>query len=137
MDLDFILSAQTTQALLDQALSDIEFARDRDRYVHPSAPFFVEFPRGPLAIGEDLDIRPVVRRKGEATVTMLSATDSCRDRLAAYYHWSDLQSLRAAVEIASRHRVSIARVRDWSIAGGAEDRLVRFEKALAERRDTR
>ena len=56
----------------------------------------VEFPAGPLAIGDDDLVEPVELRVGRTRVPALSATDSCRDRLAAFYHWRDLQSLRVA-----------------------------------------
>ena len=77
-----------------------------------------EFPRGPLGIGEDFRIRPVwLRRRGARTLA-LSATDACRDRLAAFYHWTDRQSLAVAVSIALRNRVSLAKIRTWSRSEG-------------------
>lgn len=77
-------------------------------------PFFVEFPRGPLGIGQDVQIRAVWRVRRGAKTLALSATDSCRDRLAAYYHWRDQQSLSAAVAIALRNRVALRKIREWS-----------------------
>lgn len=44
----------------------------------------------------------------------LSATDSCRDRLAAFYHWNDRQALALAVEIAQVRRVDLDQIRRWS-----------------------
>lgn len=57
-DADFILGMQCSQGALDQALAGIGFSREGDRYVHGTSRFFVEFPRGPLGIGEDFQIRP-------------------------------------------------------------------------------
>jgi len=98
-----------------------------------SSHFIVEFPRGPLGIGEDLDIRPVWRIRGAARTLALSATDSCRDRLAAFYHWRDRQALAAAVSIAARHPVVMKRVREWSGSEGHHDG---FEEFLTELRRT-
>ena len=105
-DLDFIIRAGGGRAALDAALAGLGFKRAHDRYVHPDTPFFVEFPRGPLSIGNDTNIRPVDLKIGRISIPALSATDSCRDRLAAFYHWSDRQSLRSAVDIAVRSAVS-------------------------------
>jgi hypothetical protein len=58
---------------------------------------------------------------------MLSATDSCRDRLAAFYHWGDRQSLTVAAWIAVRNRVNVGALRRWSAAEGAADRFVEFD----------
>ena len=133
-DMDFIVVRTTTQAQLDTALGSIGFVRKGDRYLHPRLPFYVEFPRGPLAIGDDYRIRPARRRLGRARVLMLSATDSCRDRLAAFYHWNDRQSLEVAVEIAIAQQVSIAVIRRWSAAEGFRER---FEQFLIEVRRAR
>jgi hypothetical protein len=67
---------------------------------------------------------------------MLSATDSCRDRLAAFYHWGDRQSLTVAAWIAGRNRVGMAALRRWSAAEGAADRFQEFvaEKKRIQRR---
>jgi hypothetical protein len=136
-DLDFIIRAGGGRSALDAALSAVGFARTHDRYVHPKTRLFVEFPRGPLSIGDDVSIRPVRLKVGRATVTALSATDSCRDRLAAFYHWSDRQSLRSAVEIAVRARVNMTRIRRWSERENSRDKFEEFKNELTLRRHRR
>ena len=135
-DLDFVVIGGTTQALMDAAMAVSGFARRGDRYVHPRARFYVEFPRGPLAIGGEHRIRPIVRATAHGRIRMLSATDSCRDRLAAFYHWGDRQSLTVAAWIAGRNRVGMAALRRWSAAEGATDRFQEFvaEKKRIQRR---
>ncbi|MBI2199353.1 MAG: hypothetical protein HYU42_12270 [Candidatus Rokubacteria bacterium] len=133
-DMDFILVGATTQARLDTAMASVGFARKGDRYVHPRVVFYVEFPRGPLAIGSDYRIAPVERRGRHGRALILSATDSCRDRLAAFYHWNDRSSLDVAVAIALRSPVRLATVRRWSIAEGF---TAGFAEFLREVRRTR
>lgn len=133
-DIDLILVGPTTQAELDKAMAAVGFARKGDRYTHQRARFYVEFPRGPLAIGADLRVRPIERRGPHGRLWLLSATDSCRDRLAAFYHWNDRQSLRAAVSIALRNRVNLGTIRRWSLAEGAADKLGEFEAELKHAR---
>lgn len=128
-DLDFIVRSGGTRRSLDAAMASNGFSRDGDRYVHPATPFFVEFPRGPLAIGDDIRITPVALQVGSATVMALSATDACRDRLAAFYHWSDRQSLQVAVEIALARPVNMKKIRDWSTS---EDHIGRFDEFRRE-----
>ena len=134
LDADFVLSGTISREDLDEAMNRVGFHRKGDRYIHRSVPFFVEFPRGPLGIGQDLGIRPVWRARGGARTLSLSATDACRDRLAAFYHWGDRQALAAAVAIASRSTVRLAKVRQWSETEGHGARYASFLAELAESR---
>jgi hypothetical protein len=128
-DVDFVLPASVRRDELDDAMAAAGFARHGDRYEHPRTPFYVEFPPGPLAIGEDLAIRAAEIRRSGGRVLALSATDCCRDRLAAFYHWNDRQSLRSAVLVALENRVRMTAIREWS---RGEDALPAFEEFQAE-----
>jgi hypothetical protein len=130
-DLDFVLQSRVTQSALDDALATAGFNRVGDRYEHPRSPFWLEFPPGPLGIGGDADVRPVRIRLGATTLLALSPTDSCRDRLAAFYHWNDRQSLAAAIAIARRRRVNLNLVKAWSDREGATKLHGDFRRALA------
>src|SRR6185503_205652 len=134
VDVDFVLAGDIAQDQLDRAMRSVGFTRRRDRYIHSDHEIFVEFPRGPLAIGDDSKIRPARISKGRATALLLSPTDSCRDRLAAFYHWNDRQSLNVAVEIARRHRVNLAKIRRWSRNEEAADKFEEFLATLKSKR---
>ena len=134
VDVDFVLADDATTQSIGAALASIGFQRNRDHWVNLAIPFYVEFPRGPLGIGEDFKIRPVWRSKGRAKTLALSATDACRDRLAAYFHWNDRQSLEVALEIAIRNRVNLGKVKRWSEAEGNADRFQIFQAELRRRR---
>lgn len=133
-DLDYILQAPVSRAELDAALAEAGLARHNATYVHPKSDFFIEFPAGPLAIGDDDVVEPVEIRVGGTRVLALSATDSCRDRLAAFYHWRDRQSLRVAAAIARYQRVDLDAIRKWSAAEGADDGFREFEREVRQMR---
>lgn len=137
MDADSVLSGSPTVEELGRALAPLGFRRRGGRYVHERVPFFVEFPRGPLGIGEDIRVRAVWRSRRGAKTLALSATDSCRDRLAAYYHWSDRQGLASAVAIALRHRVALRRIREWSRREGHPEGYAMFLAELERSRRSR
>ena len=107
-------------------MESIGFTRRRDRYVHPRSRFYVEFPWGPLAIGGEYRNLPVTSSTPHGRMLMLSAADSSRDRLAAFYHWGDRQSLTVAAWIAARNRVNLATLRRWSTAEGAAEGCEQF-----------
>lgn len=133
-DADFVVRGAVRQAALDSALGELGFERQGDRYVHPRVRFYLEFPPGPLAIGSDLDIQPIEVDGGTGPAFVLSPTDSCRDRLAAFYHWHDRQSLRLAVRIARAHPVDLQMIERWSRAEGSPEGYQTF---LAELRRPR
>ena len=135
-DLDFILQSAVTPAKLDAVMKTIGLRRVGNYYEHPRSPFIVEFPAGPLGIGADIDIRPVVHKIRGVGVRMLSPTDSCRDRLAAFYHWNDRQSLLTAVQIARHRKVDLAAIRNWSAREGASSRFSEFLEILQEETGT-
>jgi hypothetical protein len=137
LDVDFVLSGTVTQEALDAAMRSVGFRRHRDRYVHAVIPYFVEFPSGPLAVGGDFRVRPVERRLRAARTLVLSPTDSCRDRLAAFYHWRDRQSLRTAVAIALGNRVSHALIQSWSAKEGNAEGFEEFVRELRRARTER
>jgi hypothetical protein len=130
-DADFVIQGRVQQAALDSALGELGFTRKGGRYVHPGVEFYLEFPPGPLAIGADLSIRPTEVSMAGDVALALSPTDSCRDRLAAFYHWRDRQSLRLAVAVARHQAVDLEAIRKWSRAEGS---LEDYEEFLTELR---
>ncbi|MRR33142.1 hypothetical protein EG829_00380 [bacterium] len=59
--------------------------------------FFVEFPAGPLAIGDE-PVREIAHHEfPTGTLRLLSPTDCVKDRLPHYYPWKDRQCLDQAV----------------------------------------
>jgi hypothetical protein len=49
---------------------------------------------------------------------LLAPTECVMDRLAAYYHWRDPQSLDQAVQVALRQEIDLRRIEQWSRAEG-------------------
>jgi hypothetical protein len=134
-DLDFVLTWSSNPADTVEVLAELGFVRKRGtaEYKHPSTHYFIEFLPGPLAVGEEIIKRWETLREGLRILHLLSATDSCRDRLAAFYHWSDRNALRQALAVAQANqgRLDLNRIRRWSLAEGHGDRCSEFLSALA------
>ena len=136
-DIDFVLSGSVSRDALDTAMASVGFTRHENRYEHPLTAFYVEFPKGPLAIGHDFNIHPVEFRRSRYRTLVLSQTDCCRDRLAAFYHWNDRQSLRAAVLVAAAARPKMRIIEEWSRREGAAMGFEEFKKELSRTRRSR
>lgn len=96
-DLDFVITLQGKGG--EAALASIGFTRKGDFYRHPHTHFLLEFPTGPLAMGEDLIKSWSTARRGDEVLYVLSPTDSCRDRLASYLFWNDFSGLEQAIAV--------------------------------------
>src|SRR4030095_543807 len=91
----------------------------------------------PAVSGPAITTSRVVPRVERIRVKALSATDSCRDRLAAFYHWNDRQSLITAVQVAKHRKVNLNAIRAWSERENAIDRFTEFLGILRQNRRKR
>lgn len=136
LDLDFIALGLHSNVEIARALAAIGFARhaDNPRYFqHPDTDFSLEFPPGPLMVGDEhISDRNVDQYATELGVLrLLSPTDSIKDRLPGYYYFRDEQNLRQAVAIARAHPVDWRDLEKWHHNEGRLSGLATF-KALVE-----
>ena len=61
---------------------------------------------------------------------MLTATDSVRDRLAAFYFWNDLQALEQALLVAYDNEIDLSCIRRWSKKENESEKFSIFLKKL-------
>lgn len=90
--------------------------REYNRYfIHDDTKYFIEFPRGPLGVG-DAPVHDIASRENDMGILrLLTATDCIKDRLAAYYHWDDSQCLEQALWVAKQNEFEFDSVEKWSI----------------------
>ncbi len=58
---------------------------------------------------------------------LLSPTDCIKDRLAAFYHWNDIQSLDQAILVAKGNKIDLKEIERWSINEGMIDKFKIFK----------
>ncbi len=130
-DLDFITLSRMDA--IEQALTEIGFIRYPGRYFsHPDKDMLIEFPPGPLSIGDAPVSSTGKMQVGEWTLNLLTPTQCVMDRLAAYYHWDDEQSLEQALLVASMNEVSFEEIRAWSIRESMTDKYNAFRDRLSK-----
>lgn len=132
MDLDFIDRLQTTRRTLKAVLAEIGFTEKQRYFVHPDTEFFIEFPSGPLAVGNEPVAEIEEMRLETGTLKLLSPTDCVKDRLAAYYHWNDRQCLQQAVWVAQQREVDWKEIERWSTQEGEKGKFETFRKKFRE-----
>ena len=130
-DLDLININFAKRSRIKAAMESIGF-QERGRYfINPETPFFVEFPDGPLSVGEE----PVKEIKefelSTGTLRIISATDCVKDRLCAYYFWKDQQGLAQAVLVSKSQKVDLKEIKRWSLGEGKEQEFKEFIESLS------
>jgi hypothetical protein len=124
-DLDLVNVQSKRRRVIHEAMNEIGFLEVGRYFNHPNSPFTVEFPPGPLSVGQEPVKRVDEIRLSTGILQIISPTDCVKDRLAAYYHWGDQQCLIQASLVAQEHRVDLEEIRRWS---HAEGKLREFEK---------
>jgi hypothetical protein len=121
---------------LDVVLQEIGFEPGKSRYFkHPLCQhLFLEFPRGPVEIGEEFPVIPDEIEVEGRKLRLLSPTDCVKDRLAGYIHWNSRANFDQAVLICRRQidRVDLKQVERWC---GQEGGLAAFKELERHLRD--
>lgn len=95
--------------------------------MHEGSEFYVEFPSGPVAIGNQIPVKPEGKMIVQGTtVTMLSPTQSVMDRLAAWFAWNDRRSLIHALWICEKQPVNLAKLKAWAKKEGNDEKWNAF-----------
>ncbi len=114
-DLDFVEAVPTNRKCIKEVLADIGFVEKGRYYEHPETEFYVDILVGPLAVGSE-PVQNIEELKfSTGQLTLLSATDCVKDRLAAYYHWNDLQCLEQALLVVQNRNVDLREIQRWSV----------------------
>jgi hypothetical protein len=128
-DLDFVSYAALKD--ITAVLADLGFKRESSRhFVRKECPYFIEFVAPPLSIGSERVKQEEKIKTRFGSITLLTPTDSVKDRLAAYYHWNDPQALEQAVMISKAQKVDLKDIKRWSVAEGHEEKYETFLKML-------
>lgn len=129
-DLDFIIK-NLSKTKLPEVMEEIGFIKHGKNYIHPDcAHLFVEFPSGPLGIGEDYNIKEVEHEFEGSKIKILSPTDCIKDRLANYIHWKAEECMDQALLVGQAHQFNSSELKKWCKGELAEDTYTEFMNRL-------
>lgn len=131
-DLDFIPIGLARR--VDRAMESLGFVKQQRYWRHPTSQYWVEFPTGPVAIGEETIRDFAEHETATGVLRLLHPTECVMDRLTWYFHSADAQCLEQAVRVATLQPVDLARIERWALGErphGAE-RFREFERRLRE-----
>jgi len=128
--LDFV--RQGVARRVDGVMIELGFRPQGRHWTHPNSPFWVEFPPGPVQVGEAIVSEFAELQTRVGTLRLLAPTECVMDRLAGYYHWDDMQCLEQAIEVARRHSIDLERIESWSRGERSLEKFRRFRERLRE-----
>nr|MCU0608961.1 hypothetical protein [Chitinispirillaceae bacterium] len=134
-DLDFVVNYiwPGNDKIIERVMAVLGFRKKGRIFLNKSVAYSVEFPLGPLSIGEAYGIQPAELKVKTGRLSLLSPADSAKDRLAGYFYANDVQCLEQAVMICQMNTVSMADIRQWAKKEGRPDKFKEFEKRLADK----
>ena len=130
LDLDFVERYYTKRGALKAALLKIGFNETKRYFTHPDTNYFLEFPKAPITVGNEPVAHFETRSNQFGTLVLLSATDICKDRLAAFFYWNDKQCLSQAVNIARDQNVDLSDIKRWAEKEGESEKFLQFLKQI-------
>jgi len=125
-DADFIITFKSDPIAAAAAVRQLGYSSRGGTYKHASNPFTLEFPPGPLAIGDELITEYDTIRREDRMLHLLSRTDCTRDRLASFYFFDDRSALAAAIAVASTGKIDLRKIERCSIKEGQSYRFAEF-----------
>ena len=134
LDLDFVTASVEYNAKnILAAMKKLGFGKAAEGFfMRKDCPYIVELIPPPLAIGgEPVKKTSIIHTRG-GFLRLLSPTDCVKDRLAAYYHWNDPQSLEQAIMVAQKHTIDLREVKRWSTI---ERKLDKYKIFLLRKND--
>lgn len=132
LDLDFIEFGSVKRKRLRSILQELGFYEENRYFKHPETDFFIEFPAGPLAVGNEPVKEIVTLTFSTGLLRIISPTDCVKDRLAAYYHWQDRQSLAQALLVANENQIDLKEIERWSQKEGMAERFSKIKARFNE-----
>jgi len=115
-DLDFVDRSYAPSKHLKAAMAQLGFKPIGRYYDHGNCSFLVEFPPGPLPVGDQPIRQWVTLTTPLGTFSLITAEDCIKDRLAAFFHWGDRQALQQALWVAKdpQGEYDLAAIKAWS-----------------------
>ncbi len=133
-DLDMINRYNEPFKKIQSVMQSLCFQEEGKYFTHPDTHYFIEFPPGPLGVGDAAVTSIAEMTTAYGTLKLLSPNDCVKDRLAAYYHWNDLQSLTQAIQVAEKQGVDLKDIEAWSKKEHSFEKFAHFKTALKKRR---
>lgn len=135
-DIDMVNTNYQPPAKLHSAMAELGFYKQGRVYVNDSTEISVEFPSAPLSVGDELIKSTTHTSVAGRQIPILKVEDVIKDRLSAFIHWQDNQSLVQAVALLVKNQLVPDRFRGFVDREGGNFSLLSriYQTAVQEQR---
>lgn len=129
-DLDFVADFYGVEQVGVQVVLELGFVSKGRIWEKPGVLYTLDFPKGPLGIGDEYIQKWDTLLEGDAILHIITPTDSVKDRLAAFLHWNDFSGLEQALAVAAAQAIDLQEVRRWCEAESGSAKFAQFIERL-------
>ena len=133
MDLDFVNAGFAKRDRIRRVMEPLGFKEDNRYFRHPDTDLLVEFPPGPLGVGEEPVKQIDELQTAVGTLRIISPTDCVKDRLTWYYYDQDIECLRQAALVARDKKIDMKEIARWSKGEGKIEEFRQIRKELEKK----
>lgn len=116
-DIDFIASPSYKFKQIEQTMFSLGFKKvDKKYFKHDDNPNYIEFPSGPINLGNEAPKEFNELKTSVGTLILLSPTDCIKDRLCAYIYHQGNECLNHAIAVANLNEINQDNLIKWAIS---------------------
>jgi len=127
-DIDMVNTNYQPPKQIHAAMAELGFHKQGRVYVNNTSDISVEFPSAPLSVGDELIKSTTHAVVANKSIPILKVEDVVKDRLAAFIHWKDQQSLIQATAILIKHHLKPATFKKFCIKEGSRENYQLLEQ---------
>jgi hypothetical protein len=129
-DIDMVNTNYKNPQELRNAMSKLGFQKKGRVFVNPTTDITIEFPSGPLSVGDESVVKTTMAKVAMGKIPILEVSDVIKDRLAAYIHWRDRQSLVQALAILLKYPTNRTKLKPFCDREGGDGLYLMLENLL-------
>lgn len=127
-DIDMVNTNYQPPKQIHAAMAELGFHKQGRVYVNNTTAITVEFPSAPLSVGDELIKSTTHAQVANKNIPILKVEDVVKDRLAAFIHWQDRQSLIQATAILIKHHLKPAAFKKFCMREGTAEHYPLLEQ---------
>jgi len=124
-DIDFITNPSYTAKKISEVMLSIGFNKVDGRYYkYENNPNYIEFPTGPVSLGNEFPKKFDELKTLVGTLVLLTPTDCIKDRLCAYVYHGGNECFQQAMAVAHLNEIDINNLKKWAKNESKEMKMI-------------